>query len=68
MGSLRGNNRVMVLPLVDELSQRLPVSLLYRYYYLHCRGKVTYSYRYIILLESGIMDGLVSAPCFSPDD
>ena len=41
MGSLRGNNRVMVLSLVDELSQRLPVSLLYRYYYPHGRDKVT---------------------------
>ncbi len=68
MGSLRGNNRVMVLSLVDELSQRLPVSLLYRYYYPHGRDKVTHQYRSIILLESGIMDGLVSAPCLSPDN
>jgi len=42
MGSLRRNNRVMVLPLVDESSQRLPVSLFYRYYYLHGRDRVTY--------------------------
>ena len=42
MGSLRGNDRVMALPLVDELSQRLQVSLLYRYYYPHGRDKVTH--------------------------
>jgi len=42
MGSLRENHRVMVLSLVDELSQRLPVSLLYRYYYPHGHDRVTY--------------------------
>ncbi len=41
MGSLLGNDRVMALPLVDELSQRLPVSFLCRYCHLHGSDKVT---------------------------